>query len=171
MCNRMAEAAYMTSLERNGDVVRLASYAPLLAKQGHTQWRPDMIYFDNTNLLLTANYYVQQIFGQNGGDVYLSTTVTPSDTLAVSCVQDSKTTDIILKLVNVNAVPATVVVNLKGHTAVRVTQTVLAGDPQALNTFANPRVIFPTATKLPAGKSLRCEAPASSLTVLRLETK
>ena len=40
-------------LERNGHVVRLASYAPLLPRQNHTQWRPDMIYFDHTNLLLT----------------------------------------------------------------------------------------------------------------------
>jgi alpha-L-arabinofuranosidase len=67
----LAEAAYMTSLERNGDVVQMASYAPLLAKEGHTQWRPDLIYFNNANRLLTANYYVQQMFGQNQGDVCL----------------------------------------------------------------------------------------------------
>jgi alpha-N-arabinofuranosidase len=56
----LAEAAYLTSLERNGDIVRLASYAPLLAREGHTQWGPDLVYFDHTNLLRTANYYVQR---------------------------------------------------------------------------------------------------------------
>lgn len=71
----LAEAAYMTSLERNGDLVRLSSYAPLLAKQGHTQWRPDMIYFDNVSITPSINYYVQQLFSVNRGDAYLPTTV------------------------------------------------------------------------------------------------
>jgi len=73
--NALAEAAYMTALERNGDVVRLASYAPLLARQGHTQWLPDLIYFDNTTVSPSVNYYVQQLFSRNQGDVYLPTTV------------------------------------------------------------------------------------------------
>jgi GH43 family beta-xylosidase/alpha-L-arabinofuranosidase len=73
--NALAEAAYMTSLERNGDVVRLASYAPLLAKTRHTQWHPDLIYFDNTALMLTANYHVQRLFGENPGDIWLPNTV------------------------------------------------------------------------------------------------
>ena len=63
----LAEAAYMTSLERNGDVVSMASYAPLLAKEGHTQWNPDLIYFNNGEVKPTVNYYVQQLFGQNAG--------------------------------------------------------------------------------------------------------
>lgn len=71
----LAEAAYMTSLERNGDLVRLTSYAPLLAKQGRTQWRPDLIYFDNVSITRSVNYYVQQLFSLNQGDVYLPTTV------------------------------------------------------------------------------------------------
>jgi alpha-L-arabinofuranosidase len=71
----LAEAAYMTSLERNGDLVRLSSYAPLLAKQGNTQWRPDMIYFDNVSITPSINYYVQQLFSVNHGDAYLPTTV------------------------------------------------------------------------------------------------
>jgi len=71
----LAEAAYMTSLECNGDLVRFSSYAPLLAKQGHTQWRPDLIYFDNTSITPSANYYVQQMFSLNSGSVYLPTAV------------------------------------------------------------------------------------------------
>jgi hypothetical protein len=101
--------------------VRLASYALLLAKQGHTQWRPDMIYFDNTNLLRSVNYYVQQLFGQNSGDVYLPTTVAATATRtnhnatnpAASGVRSAKTGDLILKLVNVDAKPVPAQITLE----------------------------------------------------------
>jgi alpha-L-arabinofuranosidase len=68
LLNALAEAAYMMALERNGDIVRLASYAPLLAKVDHTQWVPDLIYFDNQRVLRTANYWVQQMHSLNSGD-------------------------------------------------------------------------------------------------------
>lgn len=72
----IAEAAYMIAMERNGDVVRLASYAPLLAKRDHTQWLPDLIYFDNTRVWTTLNYHVQQMHAVNAGDTALPVTVT-----------------------------------------------------------------------------------------------
>ena len=75
----LSEAAYLTSLERNGDLVRLSSYAPLLSKQRRTQWRPDMIYFDNVSITPSLNYYVQQLFSVNHGDQYLPTTVQVAD--------------------------------------------------------------------------------------------
>ncbi|MDX3224936.1 alpha-L-arabinofuranosidase C-terminal domain-containing protein [Streptomyces sp. ME19-01-6] len=71
----VAEAAYMIAMERNGDVVRLASYAPLLAKRGHTQWAPDLIYFDNTHVWPTVNYHVQRMHSVNFGDTALPVTV------------------------------------------------------------------------------------------------
>lgn len=71
MLNALAEAAYMTGLERNADVVHLASYAPLLAKSGHTQWTPDLIYFDNQRVMPSLNYYVQQLFSTTAGDRYV----------------------------------------------------------------------------------------------------
>lgn len=71
----LAEAAHLTTLERNGDIVRLSSYAPLLAKNKRTQWRPDMIYFDNNTISPSVNYQVQKLFGQNAGDAYLPTAV------------------------------------------------------------------------------------------------
>ncbi len=73
--NALAEAAYMTALERNGDVVRMASYAPLLGKENHMQWQPNLIYFDNQKVSPSVNYYVQQLFSENQGDVYQPTTV------------------------------------------------------------------------------------------------
>lgn len=80
--NALAEAAYMNALERNGDIVALASYAPLLAKSGHTQWTPDLIHFDNTSVRLTVNYHVQRMHSTHQGDVYLPHVVTDPPTAA-----------------------------------------------------------------------------------------
>ncbi|GAA4491424.1 alpha-L-arabinofuranosidase C-terminal domain-containing protein [Microbacterium panaciterrae] len=68
MLNALAEAAYMTGLERNGDIVKLASYAPLLAKTHRTQWTPDLIYFDNQRVMPSLNYHVQSMFSTTAGD-------------------------------------------------------------------------------------------------------
>lgn len=81
----LAEAAYMTGLERNGDIVELACYAPLFGNSTLNQWLPDMIFFSNNSVCLTPNYYVQQLFAANTGSVYLDTAVTlegtPKDSL------------------------------------------------------------------------------------------
>jgi len=169
----LAEAAYLTSLERNGDVVRLSSYAPLLAKQGRTQWRPDMIYFDNTRLLRSVNYFVQQMFGQNAGDMVLPASVVPASSatnLAVSCVRDSKSGEVILKLVNVGPVAHSVRVELSGAERVgaQALKTELRGDPSAVNTFENPAAVAPATTTIAVGNSFTTEAAANSLTVIRL---
>jgi alpha-L-arabinofuranosidase len=74
----ISEAAYLTALERNADVVRFASYAPLLAKRDHTHWSPDLIYFTNTEVFPTIGYHVQQLFSVHGGDIYLPTQVSDS---------------------------------------------------------------------------------------------
>ncbi|NMM98856.1 alpha-L-arabinofuranosidase C-terminal domain-containing protein [Bifidobacterium olomucense] len=58
----LAEAAIMTSIERNGNTVRMASYAPLFGRLAHTQWNPDLIYFDNEQVMPTLNYWVQQMY-------------------------------------------------------------------------------------------------------------
>lgn len=73
--NALAEAAYLTGVERNGNLVEMTAYAPLLARIGHMHWGTDLIYFDQRNVLRTANYYVQQLFAQNQGDVYLAHTL------------------------------------------------------------------------------------------------
>jgi alpha-N-arabinofuranosidase len=170
----LAEAAYLTSLERNGDIVRLASYAPLLAKQGRTQWRPDMIYFNNTELLRSANYYVQQLFGQNSGNVFLLPALTTSATnLAVSCVRDAAAGVVILKLVNLGAAAQALEVHLSGSKNISATalKTVLAAELNAVNTFEKPALILPEAAQISAGAAFPCEVPAHSLTVIRVEAQ
>lgn len=77
----LAEAAFMTGLERNSDIVVMASYAPLFANVNGKQWNPDLIYFDGWRVCPTPSYHVQKLFSRNRGDVVLPATVTASVTL------------------------------------------------------------------------------------------
>lgn len=106
----LAEALYLCNIERNGDIVEMTSYAPLLAKEGHHNWNPDLIYFDNTSLQLTPSYHTQHLFGNHSGDRYICSqlTIEPMGAAeqqlnlrsAASVVRDSKTGKKYLKLVN-----------------------------------------------------------------------
>jgi alpha-L-arabinofuranosidase len=118
----LAEALYLCNIERNGDIVEMSSYAPLLAKEGHHNWNPDMIYFDNTSVQLTPSYHTQHLFGNHSGDRYVSSMLTVDGLqmtddsmllrMASSVVRDSKTGATYLKLVN--ALPATLKVTIEG---------------------------------------------------------
>ena len=70
LIDALAEALYLLHVERNGGVVVMTSYAPLLARKNATNWNPDLIYFDNERVYPTCSYYVQQMFGQSQGDYY-----------------------------------------------------------------------------------------------------
>ena len=103
----LTEALYLAALERNGDVVHMSSYAPLLAKDGRTQWNPDLIYFNNREVRPTTGYYVQKLYGQNAGDHYIPSQINLDNQdsrvklrVGSSIVRDSKTGDVIVKLVN-----------------------------------------------------------------------
>lgn len=105
--NALVEALHLINVERNADVVHMTSYAPLLAKEGHTQWNPDLIYFNNTEVHPTVNYTVQKLFGNNSGTLYLDNELKVDDRredvklrVASSVVKDEKTGDMIIKLVN-----------------------------------------------------------------------
>jgi len=174
--NAIAEAAYMTALERNGDVVKLSSYAPLFAKSNFTQWKTDMIFFDNTRICLTPNYHVQKIFSTNSGDVYFSNVITKDNkdsAVAASCVQDSKTGDIILKIVNYNNALKSVSINLGGLGTIipDAIQTILSGKPDAENTFENSDNAVPVTTPLQVKKKFVYAAAPMSLTVIRIKTR
>ncbi len=77
----ITEAAFMTGLERNSDIVEMAAYAPLMAKDGFTQWTPDLIFFDNTRVFGTPSYYVQKLFSECKGTEYLSSKIDDKQTL------------------------------------------------------------------------------------------
>ena len=79
--NGLTEAAFMTGLERNADVVKLASYAPLFANEDYVQWRPDLIWFNNHASWNSANYEVQKLFMTNVGDRVVPSTATGTPSL------------------------------------------------------------------------------------------
>lgn len=171
----LAEAMYMTSLERNGDVVSFASYAPLLGRRGHTQWNPNLIYFTGTQICPTINYYVQKLFAGNEGDLYyphiISANVADTaKTFAASCVKDSKSGDLILKMVNRDTVGVPVKINLAGTGSFNTNAavTVLSGDPEAENSFEGTQNITPQTAALTVRKSFTYQVAASSLTVIRI---
>ncbi len=103
----LCEAMHICGMERNGDVVAMSSYAPLLAKERHTQWSPDMIYFNNTEVKPTVGYHVHKLCGNHSGDEYIETTLSVNERrkgvrerLAVSTVRDSQTGKVYIKMVN-----------------------------------------------------------------------
>ena len=113
----LAEALYLTDIERNGDIVEMTSYAPMLAKDGHHNWNPDMIYFSNTEVRPTPAYETQRLFSVNSGDRYVTTALSGipqslAHRVAASLVRDSKTGNRYLKLVN--ALPVALTLNLNG---------------------------------------------------------
>lgn len=115
----LTEAAFMTGLERNADIVRMASYAPLLANVNAWQWRPDLIWFDNLTSIATPNYYVQQIFSLSKGTEVLPTTsgnapLKGQDSLYASTTFDSRTGQTFIKLVNVSGRAKSLQITLRG---------------------------------------------------------
>jgi len=79
LANAIAEAAYLTGVERNADIIQFTCYAPLLCNENNNQWHPDLIRFDNNRLVKTTSYYVQQLYGVHSGDEYLSSSITYND--------------------------------------------------------------------------------------------
>ena len=143
----LAEAAFMTGLERNADVVRLASYAPLFAHADAWQWTPDLIWVDNLELVRTPNYYVQQLFSRHRGDWTLPTEITGQDRaqpIYASATRDDQTGEIILKVVNPGDAAVEVQIALSGEVQPNATEIVLAGaDLTATNALGCPERIRP----------------------------
>ncbi|MEO6317109.1 MAG: alpha-L-arabinofuranosidase C-terminal domain-containing protein [Chitinophagaceae bacterium] len=174
--NAVSEALYMTALERNGDVVRLASYAPLFAKKNFTQWTTDMIFFDNSSYFLTPNYYVQKMFIANQGDYYFDKVIARNasdSSLAGSCVYDSKSGDLILKLVNAGKESKSLKINLAAFkkimpTAVKIE---LSGSADAANSFEHPGNISPVTSGCKVTRNFNYWVPPVSATVIRIKTK
>lgn len=115
----LSEAAFMTGLERNADVVHLATYAPLFAHVDAWQWNPDLIWFDNLRIMRTPNYYVQQMYGMNAGTNVLplkmdGKPVAGQDNLYATAAWDDCTGEVIVKVVNSSDKAATVRIDFNG---------------------------------------------------------
>lgn len=147
------EAAFMTDLERNADVVDMATYAPLFAHVDGWQWRPDMIWYDNTRMFKSVSYYVQQMYACNKGTNVLPLTMNGKsvagqegqDGLFASAVVDKKKGEIIVKVANTSDKAQDVTLNLnclKGSRSATAT-TLQSDNMDAENTLDNPNLIRP----------------------------
>ena len=157
----LLEAAFMTGLERNADIVHMATYAPLFAHVEGWQWRPDMIWFDNLNSVRTVSYYVQQLFATHKGTNVLSLTMNKKPVtgaegqngLFASAVCDKNKNEIIVKVVNTSGKKQSLslIFNglkkkevLSGARCIKLSSTGMDKD----NTIENPLAIIPQETSL-----------------------
>ena len=176
VCNMetaLSEALYLTAIERNGDIVSMTSYAPLLANEKHIQWSPDLIYFNNSEVKPTVSYYVQQMYGQNSGNEYIASSVSLDNVqgavkkrIGVSVVREGTNGDLILTLVNMLpvSVKTSVKLPLQNDWNTTVTKTVLVGKPQ-------DREVCPVSGTMQIDENFQYEMPAYSFTVLRIHKR
>lgn len=167
----LCEALHLIQVERNGDVVAMTSYAPLLAKEGHTQWNPDLIYFNNTEVTPTTGYFVQQLFGQNAGDEYVPHSFSCSTDhkevkkrVSASFVIDTAGNELIIKLVNLLPVTAQSAIDLSGmiSTDRLSTLTVLTGKPE-------DKTAKPTESSIQVGARFNYTLPSYSLSIIKIQ--
>ena len=174
----LAEAAFMTGLERNADVVSLCSYAPLLAHTEAWQWTPDLIWFDNLRSFGSANYYVQKMFSTNRGTQVLPMTLlnqplTGQEGLYGSATYDQPTKEVILKLVNTTEKAQHQVISLKssGRFSPKVILTVMGNvHLNAFNSPDQPELIVPKQSEvLLKGKILHADLAPGTFSVYRIK--
>jgi alpha-L-arabinofuranosidase len=174
----IAEAAFMTGLERNADLVEMSSYAPLLAHVDAWQWSPNLIWFDNLRAFGTPSYHVQQMFGSNLGSRILPLTLDGAARNGAAGVFASAsfhtgTREVILKIVNTTDRPRQVRIDVPGATLAGSGRArVLTGASAAENSLDAPTAVAPVERPLSGvAAGLEHRLDASSLTILRLATK
>jgi len=174
----LAEAAFMTGLERNCDVVQMCSYAPLLAHKDAWQWNPDLIWFDNLNAVPTPNYFVQKLFATNKGSYTVSVlkdkaVIAGKDGIYASATIDEKTKEVILKLVNTsqNVVPQKFSFTGQSFKGQNANMEVLKNkDLTSWNSFTNPSNLGIDVQKVKvSGRSLMLNLDGNSVNVLRIK--
>ena len=156
------EAAFMTDMERNADVVYMTAYAPLLAHVDGWQWRPDLVWFDNTEMFKTVSYYVQQMYAKNKGTNVLKLTMDGKPVagqegqngLFASAVLDANANTVIVKVINTGKTAQNVSLNLIGLKGEKTAKTITLNhngmDDE--NSIENPNKIAPV------NGSVKCEA-------------
>ncbi len=170
----ITEAAFMTGLERNGDLVRMASYAPLMAHVDAWQWKPDEIWFDNLHSYGTPNYYVQKLFANNVGTRIVPVTPHVDAGLYASASLDDHSHEFIVKVVNYAAAPRRAEIRLKGLNAdatAKVT-TLEGADLKAENSFEHPTAVSPASSTVEEKSgTIAVQLAPYSVTVYRIPAK
>ena len=175
----LSEAAFMTGLERNADLVQMASYAPLFAHAEGWQWTPDLIWFDNLRAYGTPNYYVQKLFSLNKGTevlpmLYNGKPASGQDKLYGSATWDKQAKEVIIKIVNAGETSVATNIILEGAKFESKAKQILltSDDGNAVNSLDNPVNIAPSESTIPVkGNKVALSVAPSSLTILRIRGK
>ena len=174
----LSEAAFMTGLERNADVVYMCSYAPLFAHVDAWQWKPDLIWFDNLKSFGTANYYVQKLFSNNKGTNVLpmlmeNKPLTGQSGLYASASFDKNSNEIILKLVNSTEKTQSTRIVLEGLKKLdpKAKIIILKSDNiDNVNSLERPELISPVEKELILkGKTANPVLEPNSFTIIRIK--
>ena len=170
----------MTGLERNADVVEMATYAPLFAHVEGWQWRPDMIWFDNLRSMPTASYYVQQMYSLNKGSRVVPATLDGraaaglegQDGIFATAAYDNATGEYIVKIANTSDKPQEIRLDFKGlkKNFTTLSAETLHAVAKAENTLDNPDKVQPLKRNrvLEKGEPLVLDVPARTFGVYRL---
>jgi len=175
----LSEAAFMTGLERNADLVYLTSYAPLMAHIDAFQWAPDMIWFNNLKSYGTANYQVQKMYAINKGTDLLSITkdeksITGQNDLFASAVKDVENKEVIIKIVNTSNKTQNINIKLNGQKLVYkgIAIVLKSEDLEDENSFQFPNKISPIEKEIKLkGEKIEAEAAPLSFTILKFKMK
>jgi len=176
----LTEAAFMTGLERNADIVQMACYAPLLAHADAWQWRPDLIWFDNLKAMATPNYWVQKMFSTFKGTDVVSMlsagkTIIGKDSLYANAVVDVAKKQLIVKIVNASGKETrqTLVINSREELNKKAVLHVLQHDRLLdINSLQEPGAIMPAESIIAVrGKRLILDIPKYSFSILVLDMK
>ena len=171
------EAAFMTNLEKNADVVHMATYAPLFAHVEGWQWRPDAIWFDNLRSAKTVSYYVQALYAQNKGTNVLSTTIanpTPKgeDGIFSSAVYDKDKNEVIVKVINTTEKAQDVAIKLNGLKSIASATTITldCSDYEMENTVDNPNAIVPQEASIQTnGTTINARVAGKNFVVFKIK--
>ncbi len=171
----IGDAAFMTQMEKNSDIVVMNCYAPMFVNvnPGARQWRPNLIGYDGLRVYGSPSYHAIKMFSTHLGDQILKATVTDTDVL-VSATRDSRSGTIYVKLVNSSNAETPVRLDLQGVQNLASTATVvtLAADPKATNSIDTPQVVAPVTTKISDVKpGFVHNVPADSIVVVVLESR
>jgi len=171
----IGDAAFMTQMEKNSDIVVMNCYAPMFVNvnPGARQWRPNLIGYDTLRVYGSPSYYAITMFSTNLGDEILKTTATGTDVLT-SVTRDSKSGTIFAKLVNASDADAPVQIALTGTGSLASTATALtlSADPQATNTIDTPERVVPvTSTVSGVESGFTYTVPKHGIVVLAMRTR
>ncbi len=166
----VSEAAFLTGVERNADVVVMSSYAPLFAREGYVQWAPDMIWFNDETAYGTPSYHVQKMYSNNVGswDLEADSDFDPDgEKIFFNASYDAKRDEVILKIANASDEDREVSFDLTDYNEVKSAEIVLlkGDDPRAYNSVEfKDRVKTEEFSADPYGKVL---LPKQSFAVVR----